>query len=102
MGFIGFGRQHEEWKKSGKNELHLMLPFLQEQCCHGDYENLSGACIPKQQFKNIDWDSDSTESEEEELNYTKVSFTVTSHHTRQKDAFISDEDGITEYSVVKI
>lgn len=68
-----------------------------------DYENVSGACVPKQPFPNINWDSDSSESDEEEqVNYTKVSFTVTSHHNPQKKVFSSDEEEKTEYSEVKI
>ncbi|KAF4086288.1 hypothetical protein AMELA_G00104200 [Ameiurus melas] len=68
---------------------------------HEDYENVSGVCAAKRPFTNINWDSDSSESEEE-VNYTKVSFTVTSHHNTQKDALSSDEENKTEYSEVKI
>ncbi|MCJ8740264.1 hypothetical protein PDJAM_G00056900 [Pangasius djambal] len=68
---------------------------------HEDYENVSGACAPKQPFPNINWDSDTSESEEE-LNYTKVSFTVTSHHNPQKYVLGSDEADKTEYSEIKV
>lgn len=58
-------------------------------------------CAAKRPFPNINWDSDSSESEEE-VNYTKVSFTVTAHHNTQKDVLSSDEEDKTEYSEVKI
>ncbi|XP_026790849.3 B-cell receptor CD22 isoform X2 [Pangasianodon hypophthalmus] len=68
---------------------------------HEDYENVSGACAPKQPFPNINWDSDTSESEEE-VNYTKVSFTVTSHHDPQMYILGSDEEDKTEYSEIKV
>ncbi|XP_017346095.1 B-cell receptor CD22 isoform X6 [Ictalurus punctatus] len=68
---------------------------------HADYENVSGVCAAKRPFPNINWDSDSSESEEE-VNYTKVSFTVTAHHNTQMDVLSSDEEDKTEYSEVKI
>lgn len=70
-----------------------MLHFLKEQQGgHEDYENVSGVCVPKP-FSNINWDSDSSDSEEEKgVNYTKVSFIVTSHHNLPTDVFASDEE----------
>ncbi|XP_027003863.2 B-cell receptor CD22-like isoform X3 [Tachysurus fulvidraco] len=73
----------------------------EQQGGHEDYENVSGGCTKKQPFPNINWDSDTSESEDE-VNYTKVSFTATSHHNPQKDKHFSDEEDKTEYSEVKI
>lgn len=61
---------------------------------------MSGLCATKQSFPNIDWDSDTSESEDE-VNYTKVSFTA-SHHNPQKDRHSSDDEDKTEYTEVKI
>lgn len=83
---------------SGK--LDSMLPFLQEQGAQGDYENVSGVCATKQPLPNLNWDSDSTESEDE-VNYTTVSFTATSHHNPQRDIYNSEEEEKTEYTKVK-
>ncbi|KAF5900620.1 sialoadhesin-like isoform X1, partial [Clarias magur] len=56
----------------------------EKQSGHEDYENMFAACTSKQPFPNIDWDSDSSESEDD-VNYTKVSFTVISHRNPRKD-----------------
>ncbi|XP_058269937.1 B-cell receptor CD22 [Hemibagrus wyckioides] len=73
----------------------------EQQGVHEDYVNVSGLCTTKQPFPSIDWDSDTSESEDE-VNYTKVSFTATSHHNPQKDRQFSDEEDKTEYTEVKI
>ncbi|XP_072547730.1 B-cell receptor CD22 [Salminus brasiliensis] len=70
-----------------------------------DYENVSSVCARKPDFSNINWDSDSSE-EEEEVNYSKVTFTVTQQHkprfTDDGDDSSSDEKERTEYSQIII
>ncbi|XP_053363088.1 B-cell receptor CD22 isoform X2 [Clarias gariepinus] len=75
----------------------------EQQGGHEDYENMFAACTLKQPLPNIDWDSDSSESEDE-VNYTKVSFTAIQNGNPRKDTGTSssDEEGKIEYTEVKI
>ncbi|XP_046718573.1 sialoadhesin isoform X2 [Silurus meridionalis] len=66
---------------------------------HSDYENVSGVYKTKQPFPN--WDSDTSESEEE-VDYTKVTFTVTTHNNPKMDPLSIEEEDQTDYSEVKI
>lgn len=86
------------------DEVTFNEEFLQEQQGgHEDYENMFAACTLKQPLPNIDWDSDSSESEDE-VNYTKVSFTAIQNGNPRKDTGTSssDEEGKIEYTEVKI
>lgn len=70
---------------------------------NGDYENISGACAPKLDFSKILWVSDSSE-EEEEVNYTNVTFTAKPQHKPPRTGAdsLSDEEDRIEYSQIKI
>ncbi|XP_062873413.1 LOW QUALITY PROTEIN: B-cell receptor CD22 [Trichomycterus rosablanca] len=66
-----------------------------------DYENVIGAFASKPPFSNTIWDWDSSD-EEEEVNYSTVSITVTAHHNPRKPKLSSEDEDKTEYSEIKV
>ncbi|XP_042610836.1 B-cell receptor CD22-like isoform X2 [Cyprinus carpio] len=71
-----------------------------------DYENVSSACVPKLPFTNMNWESDT--SEEDEVNYSTVSYSAKpaakqpKHNQKSRlSSSSSDEEDRTVYSAIK-
>ncbi|XP_066515647.1 B-cell receptor CD22 isoform X2 [Hoplias malabaricus] len=72
------------------------------QNANEDYENVSGAQNSKPDFSNIDWESDTSEEEEEEVHYTQVTITVNPQNKpKRTEEDSSSEEEKTVYTQVK-
>uniref|UniRef100_A0A8C2IX98 B-cell receptor CD22 n=1 Tax=Cyprinus carpio TaxID=7962 RepID=A0A8C2IX98_CYPCA len=95
------GRQSPKQQKAG-----YMDNDANSQTENPDYENVSSACVPKLPFTNMNWESDT--SEEDEVNYSTVSYSAKpaakqpKHNQKSRlSSSSSDEEDRTVYSAIK-